>query len=77
MGFAALHPSYGLRAADYREAVTPHPFALRYRSALTPSPSRGEGSANALRPSYRENFLYLILCGMTLSVPSRRILSFS
>jgi hypothetical protein len=26
---------------------------------------------------YRENFLYLIRCGMTVSVPSRRILSFS
>jgi hypothetical protein len=26
---------------------------------------------------YRENFLYLIRCGSTESVPSRRILSFS
>ena len=27
--------------------------------------------------TYRLNFLYLIRCGMTESVPSRRILSFS
>jgi hypothetical protein len=28
-------------------------------------------------PAYRENFLYLIRCGMTDSMPRRRILSFS
>jgi hypothetical protein len=27
--------------------------------------------------AYRLNFLYLIRCGITVSVPSRRILSFS
>ncbi len=39
----------------------------------------GEPAGNPLLASrdYRENFLYFSRCGMTLSVPSRRILSAS
>jgi predicted nucleic acid-binding protein len=48
------------------------------RASLSASSKEMKRTTSAIVPSfYRENFLYLILCGIVESVPSRRILSVS
>lgn len=69
------------------ESITEFCAALEFYAARAAHPKKCGAKLQAAKPSraahacedepYRENFLYLSRCGMTLSIPKRRFLSSS